>query len=501
MKVSLHSQREYERKIRQVEQRLEESKIKKRAYAQENKYLRARLKVLHESRAGWKAKNADKGQRIKVLAKGGIGGDKVRRHHFPLLLIWLCIKLRVEAGCSYRGICKILLIFQSSLRLDLKHLPCANTMENWVSKMGYYCLEHEDSPERGREVCLILDETIKQGNERVLLLLITPWQKISQEPLCRDEVQVCYLGGKSSWTSEKIKQEVDKIVSDKGLVIRGIVSDEDTKLLKASRLLGQPHLPDISHAIASCLRKTFEKDSTYQLLIKQITNYQAKSVNQDLTYLRPPKQRVKARFMNQAGFVNWGLTMLKKFKELNQVEQAFFDQLPAYGPILQVLGQSIGLGQQVARLLKAKGLSIQTIEEVQRYGGRFPKVAYWPKPKLDGRLTYDPIPALLDRFWGYLKVYIEKYKAFLKTHQGTFNVCSDIIESMFGTHKIICGSNTLVGISQLDLELPLHCLKPQHLGAKLKPALEHTFMTDLVAWRNDHSSDNQANRRRKFFGN
>jgi hypothetical protein len=504
MKVSLHSQREYETKVRQIEQKYERLAQKNKATAKDNKYLNRRVKELSCSRDKWKAKNASKRLKIKALAKGVNAKDKVRRHHYALMLISLCVQLRIQAGCSYRGICKILQILQINFQLGLTRLPCANTIENWVSKMGYYCITHAPGEAMGKEVCLLMDESIKQGNERILLLLITPWQKEKQEALSNDDVRVCYLGGKSSWTGEKIKHEVEKIVAAHGIEIKGIVSDEDSKLLKAGRLLECPHLPDISHAIAGCLRKTFEKNANYQLLIKQIGAYQAKSVNQDLSYLRPPKQRIKARFMNQRDFVKWGLTMVAKFAVLTEKEKVFFAQLPAFEPMLKVLDRSIEVGRKVAQILKTKGLSNLTIKEVETYVHTGKRIIFKPEPSPKPcyeNMTYDPTRAMFDLFLDHLKCYIEQYKAFLINHHGTFNVCSDIIESMFGKHKTFCGTNTLVGVSQLDLELPVHNLKRDDIDTWSRWALEFTFTADLKTWRKIHSSDNQADKRREFFQN
>lgn len=108
---------------------------------------------------------------------------------------------------------------------------------------------------------------------------------------------------------------------------------------------------------------------------------------------------------------------------------------------------------------------------------------------------------MFDLFLDHLKCYIEQYKAFLINHHGTFNVCSDIIESMFGKHKTFCGTNTLVGVSQLDLELPVHNLKRDDIDTWSRWALEFTFTADLKTWRKIHSSDNQADKRREFFQN
>jgi len=501
MKVSLHSQKEYERKIQKLERKTERLTEKCQSKSKDLKYLKRRVKELRLSRDKWKAKNHAKALKAKELKKRLKNKERVKRHHYSSLLIALCIKLRVQAGCSYRGICKILLILRTSFALDLKQLPCSNTIENWVSKMGYYCIEHAEEDLGSKEVCMIIDESFRQGNERLLLLLITAWQKEKQEALSYDEVRVCYLGGKKGWNGEQISQEIENIVAQKGIVIKNIVSDEDSKMLKVSRLLGCPHLPDINHAIANCLRRTFEKDDTYQSLIKLIGSYQSKAVNQALSYLRPPKQRVKARFMNQKDFVQWGLTMLAKFECLNEKEKTFFAELPAYRPMLKILGWCIDLTEKVTKFLKASGLSWCSLRQVESYMGRPKQLVFksCAQSKPQGNISYDNTAVLMEQFLDHLRGYLDQYELFLNTHTGTFNVSSDIIESMFGKHKSISGTNTLVGVSQLDLELPVHNMDPEAMNPLVKLALESVLMSDLKSWREAHCADKQADKRRKFF--
>jgi hypothetical protein len=336
----------------------------------------------------------------------------------------------------------------------------------------------------GREVCLIMDESLKQGNERLLLLVVTPWNKQSKGSLGYKDTMVCYLGGRASWTGEKIREVAEKVAREANLEIKGVLSDEDGKLLKAARLMDIPHLPDIGHAVASCLRKTFEKDSRYEALVKLITSLQARAVNQDLSHLRPPKQRVKARFMNQKGFVDWGLAMLNKFSQLNEKEKAFFDGLHTDRPMLETLSECIGIGEKVAKVFKAGGLSKASAEQAELLTGT-----------LKGK------EGLTKLFLGHLQSYLDRYISFLAGRDGVFNASSDIIESMFGRNKNTGTSDSLVGVPQMDLEMAVYCLGEEDLPRFAKAGLESVFTSDLKKWRIDHSSGNQAIRRKKLFAN
>lgn len=519
MKVSESSQRKLLLKNVKLEEKVKELQEKNKVQSKLIKYYIRRIKALTKSRDNWKSKNADKSKKMKRLAKQIKLQGKVKRHHFPLYIITLCIQLRIQAGCSYRGICKILQVLKLNYLLEIQKIPCANTIENWVSKTGHYCIENASESLDCKTFCLIMDECINLGNERTLLMLLTPYQRQKEKALTFEDTRICYLAGKASWTGEKIKKEVEKIMEQKGIAIKMLLSDEDSKLLKTARLLNLPHLADVNHAIATCLRKTFEKEESYQALVKQISAYQAKSVNQKLSYLRPPKQRVKARFMNQKGFVKWGAIMLERFDELNEKEKAFFSELPEHQALLKLLGKCIELAEKIAIPLKTKGLSTKTIKQAEQrlFQEWFLAMNFMPitEPiKSSGFLGTQPdtsISAMMKRcedqkdlfsqFLKHLKTYIDRYKEFMITNKGVFNVSSDIIESLFGKYKRIKASNPLVGVSKIDLELPVYSIPSNQIAAMAKTGLEATFMSDLRDFVDTHSSDNQANRRAEFFKN
>lgn len=482
MKAYQNPQKEDNRKIRQREQKLEKLEQKYQTLAQEAKYLRRRVKELSASRDNWKAKSKYRRLEIKSLERTKKQANRIKRHHYQMWLVVLCIKLRIIGGCSYRGISRIIQILRCCSLLHCSRLPCANTIENWVTKMGHYCLTEGLAGFGSAEVCLIIDESIGQGNERLIVLLVVPFTKRGNEALRYEDVQIGYMGGQTSWTSEKIKQVVRELEKNDELNIRAVLSDQDTKLLKAIRLLGLPHLPDINHAMASCLRKTFEKEDQYRCLIKQIGNYQSRSVNQDLSYLRPPKQRVKARFMNQKAFVQWALDVLDRFELLNKKEQTFFAQLPSYRPLLEILNRSISMAHNIATMFKTEGLCESTLTRAQ----------CWIDQKTD-------CEELEQTFLDHLQTYLDHYERFLQKHRGTFHLSSDVIESLFGKYKHLQASNPLLGVTGLELEMPVHCLSEKQIEQRLKTALEATFTSDLQAWRQRHCSDNQAGKRREFF--
>lgn len=451
----------------------------------QNRLQRKRIKKVMESRDNWKRKNRGKAMECRGLRRVLKRKDKPRRHHYGMPVIRLCVLLRVCCGCSYRGVCKVLKVLPMCLSLELGKIPCANTVENWVSKMGLHGIENAVAKAGCGEVCLMMDESLKPGNERVLLFLLAPSKRTGEGCLAHTDVDVCYLGGKKSWTGDGTRGQVDGLIGQGAVRLTHIVSDEDSKLLKATRLLGVPHLPDINHAIGNCLRKIYKGDEGYRSFIKLVSAYSGKSVNQDLTYLRPPKQRVKARFMNQKPVVGWASAMLKNFELLNEREQAFFKGLKGHKALVRSLGKCIGLCEQIAKPLKEEGLCQVTLEGL--------------KAKLvNAQQEHNGDPMIVG-FVKLLTKYADQYEAFYENREGRFNVSSDVIESLFGQHKNLAGTNKLVGVSMLDLELPVHCKTEKEIMGLAKEALEGVFMADLTEWRDSHSSVNQSFKRKEFF--
>lgn len=445
------------------------------------------IKALGLSRDKWKLKNKHKSQTISNLKAKLKSGNKPKRHQYDLLIIQLCVLLRVGCGCSFRSIVKILEVLKTCLSLNFDRTPCANTIENWVAKIGLYSLNNPSISfgNQSAPVCLIIDENFKVSKESVMAFLATPDQKQTDQSLTRTDVEVVYLCGKSSWKSQTIKEQIEKVSSDSSFKVEYILSDECSKLTKAARLLEIDHLPDINHGIATVLRKIFKKNEQYQSLIKLISGYASKCVNQKLTYLRPPKQRVKARFMNQKPIIEWGLNIVKKFNTISKEEQRFFKELKNYESILMDLNNCIEMGEAIIKPLKEKGLNHKSLKNFKSQITKAKQTAEENKYIIE-------FTTLLDE-------YRKKYETFLADKSGNYNVSSDIIESLFGTYKNLIGTNPLVGVSLMDLELPVHCLSQNEIMNITKIALEQVFTNDLQEWISTHSIQNQSIKRREFF--
>jgi len=486
----MNSIKEYKAKINKLTKRIEE--VEKRILAKERtskalrvelKYLRRRLKELTLSRDNWKAKYKKKQVQIKGLKAKIKRAGKAKWHHYTTWLVTLSILLRVKCNCSYEGTVKLLTLLNSYFHLGLKKIPCANTVQNWVSKVGLYSLEKVPSESLGKKVSIIIDESIRFGQEKLLLILQCPWLKKEKGTLSFTDMEVIHMKGSKSWKGVKIAKEIKKALLDKGVEVMNVLSDEGSNLKNATNRLELPHLPDISHAIATCLRQTFDKQADYKSFTKLIASYLAKGVNQDLSYLCPPKLGRKARFMNQSRVINWAAQLLENWRKLNKIEKAFFSGLSGQKRIMRTLTICMKIARIVGLVLKKEGLSTKTLEQIEEKLKQFEKKRGYVKT-----------------FLTKIKGYLTQYKEFLSHYpEGIcIHASSDIIESIFGKYKFKANNFALTGLTKLNLEIPLFCKTEKEIIQLTHLALEGISMSHLGQWVIEHSTDNQLVRKMKF---
>jgi len=70
---------------------------------------------------------------------------------------------------------------------------------------------------------------------------------------------------------------------------------------------------------------------------------------------------------------------------------------------------------------------------------------------------------------------------------------------MFGKYKSKAHNHSLTGLTKLNLELPLYCMKNEELVQLIPLALENISMHHLEEWVEKYSSDNQLVKRIRFF--
>jgi hypothetical protein len=80
--------------------------------------------------------------------------QRIARHQYTDLIVQICVEMYMKAHISFKSVTTILSLLNNLMAWDLKRIPCANTVENWVKKSGYviYHNAHYSAPKKAHAV-------------------------------------------------------------------------------------------------------------------------------------------------------------------------------------------------------------------------------------------------------------------------------------------------------------------------------------------------------------
>ena len=193
---------------RQFEAKILKMKIALQFERLENRKLRQKLKEVKSSRDyQW-----DKVRRLRKsvtnFERNGIvkkfrhfSAGSINRHKYELWLVNMCISLYIFAGCSFRSVRRVLLCFQLEMGFKMPETPSKSSIENWVQKVGYHQYLQRGS-DIWEDYCLIVDESMVVGEERMLLVLGASAKKEGEQGLTFEEVRVLGFSVRPSWKAD-----------------------------------------------------------------------------------------------------------------------------------------------------------------------------------------------------------------------------------------------------------------------------------------------------------
>ena len=331
----------------------------------ENRTLRRQDKELKCSRDHYKAiarrlkKELSKYRRGAVVRNEMSGTVSIDRHRYDLRLVSLCVALYALAHCSFRSVIRVLYCFQLELGIQTSELPSKSSVENWVQKVGFYAYSQYDTSLYEEAYCIILDESMVIGQERMMLVLGLRAAKEGQTAVCLPDVRILAMEVKPSWTGEDVKQLVEKVGEKMGKSALYAISDGGSNLKKGIQDAGLPRICDVGHEISKGVEQTYKGNETFVAFLKAVAGVKFRGVMTAHAYLLPPKQRSIARFMNFSSIVGWARKMLGAMPKFNAAEQQLFGWLCQYKALIAELGFVYDMTESIFKILKNQGISVQ----------------------------------------------------------------------------------------------------------------------------------------------
>ena len=410
------------------------------------------------------------------------GCDRVARHWYSRDMIRLAVQVRLSVpGIGSRSVVKVLGIVKSVLGvLPGDRLPCANTVDSWTRKCGLdiYCGEAQRLP--AKDVCLIIDESMMIGSNKLAVTLAAPAQHPGR-PLGHGDVCVAGIDVAESFDSRKICDALTRAAGRIGAEPKYVITDNASVMKKGVGLSGYSHHLDVSHSLGMVLERCYKNEEDFTEYCKQMSNAKFCHNMKGVAYLLPPNQRTVARFLNIGSWVEWSKLVLDNMWHLSPAERQTLSFVPRHMSLIQELSEVTACVKQIERELKDNGLSRDTActckrmirDSLLRCGNaRMGKVAF----------------ALIR--------YIDSEAGLVGNE--THNISSDILESSFGILKAMKSPNKLYGVTAMILHIPAYqrlCNLNDTKDYDLARHLVNTRCKDIERWKRENLPKNLVHKR------
>lgn len=446
------------------------------------------IKFLKASRDFWRGKDLMHKARIAVLERKLEDLNKqfhkeseaVAGHSFDLESIVLCLNIKQSGTMSLRTCRTVIITLCLYFNIEMR-VPSVETIRLWSLKYGCYNLEERQIDPEGYVV--IIDESFNIGRQSLLLILGVKLSTYNFEgSLTTQDVDVLSIEVKKSWTADDISKEIKRL-QDSGYKIVYSCSDGGKNIVKSLKDSKIERIYDCTHALSLLLKKKYKDAEEFSFFSVQYVQLNRQNYMGQDTYICPPKLRGKCRFLNMYPMADWAEKHLKLVRRLNQkvrneVEERIYEKLKwleDFSDLIDELVQLIKLLKAVFKILKTRGLSVKSIQEVHNL------------------LFASRAPIFIKKG---IREWIAANKSLLSKYEKLV-CCSDIIESFFGKFKYEQTKNPNKGIT-------LGCLNMVNFGKeidkkKVKKAMEKVRVIDLKEWRNDRNLKSFNDKKKDFL--
>lgn len=403
----------------------------------------------------------------------------------------LCIFLVIQGVVSYRSVPRVLTLFNAATGQATAWVPHFTSVINWILRLGLGLLKQVTPI--AQPWLAIIDHSIDIGTKKALVVLRVPVDVLSRKngAIQLQDCECIGLHISETVNGDSVALELGEIFQQAGTPA-AIIKDCDRTLNKGVNLWREkqdgdiPVIEDVSHVMASALKKQYEDTDDYRKFTSLISKG-AKNLRQTaLAFLAPPKLRTKGRFLSIGRLGRWGeklLDVLSTGKDtqddetLNKLHAA----LPDFDDRRSFIRRFAGTAKvvsQVMELLKNNGLNRSTFGKCRR---------------LAETLSDDPEvkQTLLD----WLKRHIA-----IKRQVTRFSlpVSSDIIESLFGRFKHMLERNPQADMNRSALLIPILCGTLNE--TTIRHALSNVPHDALKEWEQKNIPYTMRKKRREFFG-
>jgi hypothetical protein len=371
----------------------------------------------------------------------------------------------LEAGSSLRGAAMALALFVEHGWASFA-VPCFSTIRSWLLRVGYYALTRP--LDKTKSWLWLLDHTIQIGTQKILVILGCPMDQVpfGQRALQLSDLQLVALVPMAKSNGDAVERELENAAQRTG-VPRLIVSDQGSDLRKGITDYlefrpGTAYVPDAAHYGANLLEHAWDQQPRWQQFVKELQDTSAKLRQTESAYLRAPRMRAKARFMNVAAQLQFAGRVLKHFDRATPRAKAveYYGWLKEYRDDLAVWQHEHSLVQKTIAVVRVQGLHRGT------------------RPLLESAWGAIGSRDSTVRIVARLRDYVTTYQP--QAQDERFVASTEILESSFGKLKCIERQQSQDGMT--GLMLVVGAITGTHSETDIRAALDATPQKKVDNW-------------------
>lgn len=291
----------------------------------------------------------------------------------------LATQFLLVAKLSFRATARSLALLADQFCDFSLPTPCANTIETWLLRLGYYRL-HGPLP-AASDWAWLIDTTFVIGSHKVLVIAGCPLTQMpfGQRDLAPSDLYVLNVSVLSPKGSQTILPALHAAAERTGLP-RPCTSDEGSDIARA---IGQwqkerpqvAHLLDIAHIGANLLKKHWQADPRWQEFLQQLTQTNQKLRQTPLAYLLSPRPLDKGPDLSVAVLLRFARRVLCWLDRdlADAVGRERYGWLLSFREDLHRWSNEQQLVQKTARQVRRHGWTVQSQESLEKLWSEVPE--------------------------------------------------------------------------------------------------------------------------------
>jgi len=405
----------------------------------------------------------------------------------------LSLLLQLSAGVGLRGVERILKILPRFFPFP-ESIPSWSSPRLWLLRVGYYKLTRPKAI--ADDWVWIVDFTIQAGAMKCLTVVGLRRSELDakrkDKALGHADVEPITLVPVEQSNGEMVYQQLEEATQKTG-VPRQIIADKGSDVKAGIQKFIEHHpqtdyIYDVKHVTANRLEHEFASDLMWVEFTKWASQTRSALHQTPFSYLEPPHQRSKSRYMNMDILVDWGVKMLAFMDHLEE-------QLPDKSEREVIQEKMDWIIPFRAELTEWKEI-LDLVEKTETYvrtQGLFQGCDQGLRSLL--RLSPQPTERTIRMRWSLIEYVLDES---LKAQPGEQLLgSSEVIESVFGKFKYMQREHEKGSLTGMVLAIP--AMVSQTTQDVVLRALEAVPVQNVRAWMKEIFGKSPRVKRKEAF--